>query len=65
MHEVNDNPYQVSESLFVDAISEEVNQVNQVFVNIEIGNKKTPVSFKLDTGALSGECYSFAFVSPT
>ena len=46
VHEVNDNPYQVSDSLFVEAISEVVNQVNQVFVNIEIGNKKTPVRFQ-------------------
>lgn len=38
-------------SLFVESISEEVNQINQVFVDIEIGNKKIPVSFKLDTEA--------------
>jgi len=31
--------------------SEDVNQINQVFVNIEAGNKKTPINFKLDTGA--------------
>ena len=37
--------------LFVESVSEDVNQINQVFVNIEIGNKKIPVSFKLDTGA--------------
>ena len=51
VHEVNDNPYQISDSLFLEPISEEVNQINQVFVNIEIGNNKTPISFKLDTGA--------------
>lgn len=51
VHEVSNNPYQISDSLFVESISEEVNQINQVFVNIEIGNKKTPISFKLDTGA--------------
>ena len=32
-------------------IAEDVNQINQVFVDIDIGNKKVPVSFKLDTGA--------------
>ena len=36
MHEVSDNPYQVSQSGVVD---------------MEIGNKKVPVSFKLDIGA--------------
>ena len=51
VHKVSDNPYQVSDSLFVESISEDVNQANQVFVDIEIGNKKIPVSFKLDTGA--------------
>ena len=51
VHEVSDNPYQVSDSLFVESISEDVIQINQVFVAIEIGNKKTPISFKLDTGA--------------
>ena len=51
IHEVNDDPYQVSDSLFVESISEDVNRINQVFVNIEIGNGKTPISFKLDTGA--------------
>ena len=51
VHEVSDNPYQVSDSLFVESISEDVNQINQVFVDIEIGHKKIPVSFKLDTGA--------------
>ena len=30
---------------------EDVNQINHVFVDIEIGNKKIPVSFNLDTGA--------------
>ena len=34
----------------VESISEDVNQINQVFVDIEIGNKKIPVSFKLDNG---------------
>ena len=51
VHEVSDNCYQISDSFFVESISEEVNQNNQVFVNIEIGNKKTPISFKLHTGA--------------
>ena len=51
IHEVNDDPYQVSDSLFAESISEDVNRTNQVFVNIGIGNGKTPVSFKLDTGA--------------
>ena len=51
VREVSDNPYQVSDSLFVESISEDVIQINQVFVAIEIGNKKTPISFKLDTGA--------------
>ena len=51
VHEVSDNSYQVSDSLFVESISEDVNHTNQVFVDIEIGNKKIPVSFKLDTGA--------------
>ena len=51
VHKVSHNPYQISDSLFVESISEEVNKMNQVFVNIEIGNKKTPISFKLDTGA--------------
>lgn len=51
VHEVSDNPYQVSDSLFVESISEDVHQINQVFVDIEIGHKKIPVSFKLDTGA--------------
>ena len=51
MHEVSDNPYQTSDSLFVEPVSEEVDQINQVFVNNEIGNKKTPISVKLDTGA--------------
>ena len=51
VHEASDKPYQISDSLFVESISEEVNQSNQVFVNIEIGNKKTPIGFKLDTGA--------------
>ena len=51
VHEVSDNPYQVSDSLFVESISEDVNEINRVFVDIEIGNKKIPVSFKLDTGA--------------
>lgn len=51
VHEVSDNPYQVSDSLFVESVSEDVNQINQVFVDIEIGSKKIPVSFKLDTGA--------------
>ena len=31
VHEVSDNPYQVSDSLFVESVSEEVNQINQVF----------------------------------
>ena len=48
--EVSDNPYQESDSFFVDSISEDVNQINQVFVDIEIGNKRIPVSFKLGTG---------------
>ena len=51
MQNVSDNPYQVSDSLSLESISEDVNQINQAFVNIEIGNKKTPISFKLDTGA--------------
>ena len=51
VHEASDNPYQISDSLFVESISEEVNQINQVFVKIEIGNKKTPIGFKLDTEA--------------
>ena len=51
VHEVSDNPYQVSDSLFVESISKDVNQTNQVVVDIEIGNKEIPVSFKLDTGA--------------
>ena len=51
IHEVSDNPFQVSDSLFVESISEDVNQINQVFVDIEIGNKKVLVSFMLDTGA--------------
>jgi hypothetical protein len=38
MHEVSDSPYQVSDSLCLESISEDVNQINQVFVNIEIGN---------------------------
>ena len=50
VHEVSDNPYQVSDSFFVESNSEDVNQINQVFVDIEIGNKKIPVTFKLDTG---------------
>ena len=50
VHEVSDNPYHESDSLFVDSISEDVNQINQVFVAIEIGNKRIAVSFKLDTG---------------
>lgn len=51
VHEASDNPYQIRDSLFVESISEEVNQINQVLVNIERGNKKTPIGFKLDTGA--------------
>ena len=51
LHEVSDNPYKISVSLFVESISKEVNQINHVFVNIEIGNRKTPISFKLDNGA--------------
>ena len=51
MHEISHTPYQIRDSLFVESISEEVNQINQVFVNIEIRNKKTPIGFKLDTGA--------------
>jgi len=47
VHEVSDNPYQVSDSLFVESVSEDVNQINQVFVDIKIGNKKIPVSFKI------------------
>ena len=31
VHKVNDNPYQVSDSLFVESISEDVNQINEVF----------------------------------
>ena len=50
VHEVSDKPQQESDSSFVESISEDVNQINQVFVDIEIGNKKIPVSFKLDTG---------------
>ena len=46
MHKVGDNPYQISDSLFIKSISEEV---NQMFVNIEIQNKKTPISFKVHT----------------
>ena len=40
IHEVSGNPYQVSDCLFVEFISEDVNQINQVFVDIDIGNKK-------------------------
>ena len=61
VHEVSDNPYQVSDSLFVESISEDVNQANQVFVDIEIGNKKIPVSFKLDTGAQVNVIPSYVF----
>ena len=39
VHEVCDNPYQVSDSLFVEVMSKDVIKINQVFVNIEIGNK--------------------------
>ena len=51
VHEVSDNPYQVSDSLLEESVSDDVNQINQAFVDTEIGNKKIPVSFKLDTGA--------------
>ena len=39
VHDVSDNPYQVSDSLFVEFMPEDVTKINQVFVNIEIGNK--------------------------
>jgi len=51
LHEVSDNLYKISDSLFVESISQEVDQINHVFVNIEIRNRKTPISFKLDNGA--------------
>ena len=51
VYEVSDNPCQVSDSLFVESTSEDINEINQVFVNVELGNKKTPISFKLDTGS--------------
>ena len=35
VHEVSDNPYQLSDSLCLESISEAVNQINRVFVNIE------------------------------
>ena len=40
VQEVSDNPYQVT-----------VENPSQMFIDIEIGNKKMPVSFKLNTGA--------------
>ena len=52
VHKVSDNPYQVSDTLFVEFMSEDVNKINQVFANIKIGNRNAPISFKLDTGAL-------------
>ena len=53
VHKVSENPYQVSDSFFVvEFMSEDVNKINQVFVNIKIGNRNAPISFKLDTGAL-------------
>lgn len=47
VHEVSDNPYQISDSLFLECITEEVDQIN----DIDIRNKNTPISFKLDAGA--------------
>ena len=32
-------------------LTRSLNQINQVFVNIDIGYKETPISFKLETGA--------------
>ena len=65
VYEVSVNTYQVSDSLFVESISEDVNRINQsinqVFVNIEIGNKKTPISFKLDTGAQVNVIHLYMF----
>ena len=52
MHKVSDNPYQVSDSMFIEFMSEDVDKINQVFVNIKIGNRNVPIIFKLDTGAL-------------
>lgn len=60
-----DNPYQVSDSFFVESTSEDVNEINQVFVNIEIGSKETLISFKLDTGAQVDVILLHAFVSKT
>ena len=33
-------------------MSKDVIKINQVFVNIKIGNRNTPISFNLDTKAL-------------
>lgn len=51
VHEVTETDYQVSDSWFVETISEDKKSPNQVFVEIELGHSKETVSFKLDTGA--------------
>ena len=61
VHKVSENPYQVSDSLFVEFMSEDVNKIKQVFVNIQIGNRNALISFKLDTGALVNVIPSYNF----
>ena len=51
VHDVSEASYQVSDSLFVETISEDKKSPNQVFVEVELGQSKKTVSFKLDTGA--------------
>ena len=55
VHKVSDNPYQTSDSLFIEYITQEVDQINQVYC-------KQVYSFKLETGALVN---SFTHILPT
>ena len=49
VHKVSGIPKQTSDSLFIECITEEVDQINKLYC-------KQVYSFKLDTGALVNSC---------
>lgn len=51
IHEVTEASCQVSDSFFVETISEDKRSSNLVFVEIKLDQSKKTVSFSLDTGA--------------